>query len=513
MIVINNKSIVCVCVCVWDALCAHRPNMLSEFLIAIVAIIIYVAIKSPDTDFLQFFSTTRSANVAIRFVNESGDWKESATQQLNEIVASKTPHVYRGWGKQQKGWSRVWKKWNDNEYLIKALGGAESVVSVFQQENQPRFVLESHTKSTHWVASAKPYSVSQNQTLEQLFAASSSNIFRYFVGELVDEQLLGDINNAAPLKLNDSTIKFRKQQNNVETNQTSYSTAMLWIGDKGVIANKHHDRSENFFVQVKGNKEFLIFPPFCWSEFHLFPIFSPSRRQVQYVKSTEKEDDAAHHENHSSICEAIRVVLQPGDLLYLPPFFFHEVTALDDSVSVSVVSPSLQEYFYSQVLYSDVDFSRARRVEERILAVVHFIRSFLQHLNIPADNFVNQLYRTRYSLLERTLRPELAFRDDPAPRRCFEISQRPEIRNRIESLLQPEFGVAIQKFDLMAQALFDGGSREILLHDLIEQLLLFVANNNPSTVVELLDECFRIDTVDLKDEPLTDAKLFNADSE
>lgn len=284
------------------------------------------------------------------------------------------------------------------------------------------------------------------------------------------------------------------------------------------------------------------------------------KNKVQYVKSTEEdEDDAVHHENHSSICEAMRVVLQPGDLLYLPPFFFHEVTALDDSVSVSVVSPSLQEYFYSQVLYSDVDFSRARRVEERILAVVHFIRSFLQHLNIPADNFVNQLYRTRYSLLERTLRPELAFRDDPAPRRCFEISQRPEIRNRIESLLQvkiymfllfiylflflllfflshssenifllktkpffffsfkikqqPEFGVAIQKFDLMAQPLFDGGSREILLHDLIEQLLLFVANNNPSTVVELLDECFRIDTVDLKDEPLTDAKLFNADSE
>jgi hypothetical protein len=54
----------------------------------------------------------------------------------------------------------------------------------------------------------------------------------------------------------------------------------------------------------------------------------------------------------------------------------------------------------------------------------------------------------------------------------------------------------------LSDARFDGGIREIVLHDLIEELMLFVANNNPSTVVELLDECFAIDVVDLAEEPI-----------
>jgi hypothetical protein len=108
----------------------------------------------------------------------------------------------------------------------------------------------------------------------------------------------------------------------------------VWVGGGGVAAACHYDASLNLFWQMHGTKTFLLLPPSA--DMHVYSFLHPLWRRSQHpihtlVNATESDAVALLGQ---SAHQAMKAVLQPGDILFLPPFWFHHVVA-DTTVSIS----------------------------------------------------------------------------------------------------------------------------------------------------------------------------------
>jgi len=99
----------------------------------------------------------------------------------------------------------------------------------------------------------------------------------------------------------------------------SNGTTQLWLGGAGVTAHTHYDPTHNFFVQVRGRKRFILSPPSSAFSLYLHPFQHPGYRQsqVDYAKSQASKYPLFGQ------AEAYVADLGPGDVLYLPPYWFH----------------------------------------------------------------------------------------------------------------------------------------------------------------------------------------------
>ena len=97
-----------------------------------------------------------------------------------------------------------------------------------------------------------------------------------------------------------------------------HSSANLWLGRAGVVAPCHYDGYHNAFDHLHGRKRLRLAPPSASALVQPFPFLHPSHGQCQaHTLPPEASVDADLH---------------PGDILYLPPLWFHEATALSDAV-------------------------------------------------------------------------------------------------------------------------------------------------------------------------------------
>lgn len=126
----------------------------------------------------------------------------------------------------------------------------------------------------------------------------------------------------------------------------------LWMGTAGVTAQTHYDCSHNLYVQVHGTKSFILSPPSEHAKLHLFPELHPSRRQSQVDFLAEPDRLRSVFANFDHNITGYQADLSPGDVLYIPPFWFHRVMATsDDSISVNMWSTSKEEDVYNELEY------------------------------------------------------------------------------------------------------------------------------------------------------------------
>ncbi|WP_179415714.1 cupin-like domain-containing protein [Mucilaginibacter sp. E4BP6] len=126
----------------------------------------------------------------------------------------------------------------------------------------------------------------------------------------------------------------------------------IWIGGGGCITPLHYDTFQNFFIQLSGKKKFTLFSPYD-SEI-LYPDSNPI---FPYISKVNIEN--VDHEKYPLFREAKKyeLILLPGDLLYLPAYWWHQVASLDVSLSVNfwwrrfefVEEPNILSYNVNQV--------------------------------------------------------------------------------------------------------------------------------------------------------------------
>lgn len=107
------------------------------------------------------------------------------------------------------------------------------------------------------------------------------------------------------------------------------SRSFIWYGPKGNYTPLHHDQTNNMFVQVFGRKRFLLLPPnqvpYLYNE---CTVFSPvDLRNIDAEKYPLAKNTTP-----------IELVLNPGDTLFIPVGWWHQVESLDISISITMTN-------------------------------------------------------------------------------------------------------------------------------------------------------------------------------
>ncbi|ONI71932.1 hypothetical protein BWI15_17605 [Kribbella sp. ALI-6-A] len=95
----------------------------------------------------------------------------------------------------------------------------------------------------------------------------------------------------------------------------------LWYGPSGNHAPLHFDTKDNYYVQVAGEKRFIL--------------VDPAKTDMQLADASSPDWRKGRLDVGSGGVDAAEIVLHPGDVLHMDPFMGHDVTAVTDSISVN----------------------------------------------------------------------------------------------------------------------------------------------------------------------------------
>jgi hypothetical protein len=112
------------------------------------------------------------------------------------------------------------------------------------------------------------------------------------------------------------------------TRDSAFPHGMPWIGPAESFTPLHHDLTNNFLCQLVGRKHVKLVPP---SE-------TPKLYNDRHVFSAVGDLDAADLASRFPLAASARfydLVLQPGEILFIPVGWWHQVRALDFSVSMT----------------------------------------------------------------------------------------------------------------------------------------------------------------------------------
>mmetsp|Transcript_40819 Transcript_40819/g.68379 ORF Transcript_40819/g.68379 Transcript_40819/m.68379 type:complete len:314 (+) Transcript_40819:124-1065(+) len=117
----------------------------------------------------------------------------------------------------------------------------------------------------------------------------------------------------------------------------------VWIGSEGNVTPLHFDHCHGLVAQVVGAKRVIMYPPSESSKLHPFPSGSGGAQRASRVDltammrpGTTADAENKEREMYPLAWEAQGVAcdIAAGEALYIPPFWWHHITALDDNVSV-----------------------------------------------------------------------------------------------------------------------------------------------------------------------------------
>jgi hypothetical protein len=104
---------------------------------------------------------------------------------------------------------------------------------------------------------------------------------------------------------------------------------MMWIGPAGTITSLHHDLTNNFIAQLVGRKRFRIAPAADVAKLY--------NHQYVFSEITDLEDPALDRKRFPLLAGArvFDVTLNPGEIIFMPIAWWHQVRALDFSVTIT----------------------------------------------------------------------------------------------------------------------------------------------------------------------------------
>lgn len=132
----------------------------------------------------------------------------------------------------------------------------------------------------------------------------------------------GAIQLAGPLEA------IRAENNIAELDVAEEDLVSIWIGNRGRTA-PHWDLPQNIACVVAGSRRFTLFPPEQLANLYIGPIdFTLAGQPVSLVDMADPDFDRFPRAR-DAIAVASVAELGPGDAIYIPSMWFHQVESLE----------------------------------------------------------------------------------------------------------------------------------------------------------------------------------------
>lgn len=105
----------------------------------------------------------------------------------------------------------------------------------------------------------------------------------------------------------------------------------FWLGARGTVTPLHWDLPHNLSAQVFGVKRWLLYPRNQWRL--LYPC-RPWSRAPNFSQLNPEAPDLVRFPRFAR-ARPLGVILQPGETLYIPAFWWHQVRSLEDNAALS----------------------------------------------------------------------------------------------------------------------------------------------------------------------------------
>ena len=112
-----------------------------------------------------------------------------------------------------------------------------------------------------------------------------------------------------------------------------WQVSRFWLGAPQTSTLLHREMLvENLFVQLVGRKRFYLYSPAATPWLYSYPL----RSALPNYSRFDPEQPDYEQFPRSRAVQPLEVILEPGDALYLPSRWWHQVRSLDVSVSFNV---------------------------------------------------------------------------------------------------------------------------------------------------------------------------------
>nr|XP_039272674.1 hypoxia-inducible factor 1-alpha inhibitor-like [Styela clava] len=216
------------------------------------------------------------------------------------------------------------KDWN-LEYLEKNMGNGKNFV--FQSDTR-KFMYHDEKRVTQWPGFRRPtrrYEMKFSNFVEMLQMGRERLYLQQTLNDTVGPNMVRDF------------VKFRWEW------CTRYQRLCRWgdltsnlllVGMEGNITPGHFDEQENFFAQILGHKQCILFPPDQFECLYPFPVSHPCDRQSQVDFDNP---DFTRFPKFQHV-KAIEAIVGPGDVLYIPMYWWHNIESLRSSTQSNTFS-------------------------------------------------------------------------------------------------------------------------------------------------------------------------------
>jgi len=105
----------------------------------------------------------------------------------------------------------------------------------------------------------------------------------------------------------------------------------MWFGPGKNVSPLHYDVAHNFLTQIRGRKRILLFHPKEVDRLYPFSFWHHSQH-ISQVNMVEPD-----HERFPKFktVERLELMLEPGEMLFIPLFWWHAVFGLEENLSIN----------------------------------------------------------------------------------------------------------------------------------------------------------------------------------
>ncbi|KUI46684.1 hypothetical protein AU198_03735 [Mycobacterium sp. GA-1199] len=113
--------------------------------------------------------------------------------------------------------------------------------------------------------------------------------------------------------------------------EDKFAAVNLWFGPGNNFTSLHYDYADNFLTQVRGKKQVMLCPPREIARVYPYP-FGYIGNNLSRVNVADP--DLAEFPDWADADRAV-VELGPGDMLYIPLFWWHAVWGVGENMSIN----------------------------------------------------------------------------------------------------------------------------------------------------------------------------------